>query len=802
MAIAFAAIGAGLTRFGNFVSNTANWTRIGWFNPITADPTGSAYRTFYVYGDPHYTGPYIWIGTGAGAGNKGTIQLEVNDGTNNFDSIVFTVPLDAWFPWALSYNATTKALKFYVGTQQSGITVDLGPIAFGAQEYVASDGASWPNIAVGVFGSWSFEMALNQIQQQWLSQTMLQSGTCTSFSSMIGPSGSQDASGHGRHWGVSGGTPCPDPFPTNNLWTGAIDLGTAPATATQRVDVGGMVMTVWYKWTAPITGMASVWAYGEVNVYKPNMAPYLSPNVVDNYMGIGTYVNSNGGLTPPIQMPTRAGETYLFGVSTPFQNMTIAAPANLTIKVSMFAAYTIVPRESIAINDDNTPQTRGDGTYDTAPLVLHSTTADYTPMRFVPSFTPGETGDCLNDGTSLVGNDDTNDPLALFRYDSQFLPLGSTAIASLASVLEDIRANRALGKFFVLYYDNGHPSLPHIARVSATGTIEWTSSALAVSSAVLCIATSPDGTIGYFCDLKTPAAVRRWDLVNDVALSDFVVEPNGGFGSDMLVLSDGSVIVYIASGSVLLQQIRRYSAAGVLLRTWSTTDLGVTSFSGSDSRMSQSIDDMTFWYRNAGTEGVFIKIDAVSGAVLKRIKTAVFEWGKSSAIYMTPADPPVMFGHSGSCTFWIVPTPVGPGGGGAPAPGTGVGPGAPPTGPLGGVLRNIRRLRQGPHINDAGRQLFGSIFRVDLQNALGAQINPLDTPPVPAPLAWHSQTEDGGLHWTPYESAPAGGTVDEDIDVEWRRLGVAADRCDRIVVEDPIPWRITNAYIDILPGSY
>jgi hypothetical protein len=448
--------------------------------------------------------------------------------------------------------------------------------------------------------------------------------------------------------------------PANTTSATAVDVGILPYTTTQQVDDAGIVYTVWYKYTATADGMLALWMYGAVDAYAPSVRVYLAPGTTTQYMAVGASPAAHT-LTEPVQFPIRSGETYLFKAS---YSGTVFSPSILTVHLETFTPTTIIPRESIAINDDAGTVPRGDGTFDTFPLALLSSTADYTSLRYIPSFPSGETGDCLNDGTSLVGNDNESDTPKLYVFDANVTQLAVTDISAVCFSLKDIRANRLTGKFFMLYQDVSGAHRYRISRVSALGAIEATTSAIGTAGhTILCIATSPDDTIAYYVDNTVTAAIRRWDLVNDVALSDLVVV-NANFSRNIVCLSDGSVVAVL---QIPVNEIRRYSAAGALLNSYTAASIGMDFLTGADSRLAQSVDSLTFWYRNlingdavTGVQsGKMVKVDADSGSVLLSVLGTAYSVGDSLSSPKSPSVLPTLFGYSESCTFWVLPVGIG-----------------------------------------------------------------------------------------------------------------------------------------------
>ena len=56
-------------------------------------------------------------------------------------------------------------------------------------------------------------------------------------------------------------------------------------------------------------------------------------------------------------------------------------------------------------------------------------------------------------------------------------------------------------------------------------------------------------------------------------------------------------------------------------------------------------------------------------------------------------------------------------------------------------------------------------------------------------------SNDGGKTWGAEQWRAAGKVGEYGARVKWERLGSARRRTYEIAVSDPIPWRVTNAYL-------
>lgn len=111
----------------------------------------------------------------------------------------------------------------------------------------------------------------------------------------------------------------------------------------------------------------------------------------------------------------------------------------------------------------------------------------------------------------------------------------------------------------------------------------------------------------------------------------------------------------------------------------------------------------------------------------------------------------------------------------------------------GGVA--IRRLRQGQHLCAEKRWQFYKSVTLEMETGVGD--NTTTSPQVM--LQW---SDDGGHTWSREQWRSAGGIGEYTTSVSWNRLGRSRDRIFRVVVSDPVPWRLINFYADVDGGTH
>ena len=107
--------------------------------------------------------------------------------------------------------------------------------------------------------------------------------------------------------------------------------------------------------------------------------------------------------------------------------------------------------------------------------------------------------------------------------------------------------------------------------------------------------------------------------------------------------------------------------------------------------------------------------------------------------------------------------------------------------------RAIRRLRRAPALMDENERVFYSKFSVDLQPATTTVISGQGEDPQ----IGMRFSDDGGQTWSSEQWRSAGRIGQYLIRVEWNRLGCGRRRVFEVFVTDPIPWRLTAAYMTL-----
>lgn len=110
--------------------------------------------------------------------------------------------------------------------------------------------------------------------------------------------------------------------------------------------------------------------------------------------------------------------------------------------------------------------------------------------------------------------------------------------------------------------------------------------------------------------------------------------------------------------------------------------------------------------------------------------------------------------------------------------------------------REIRRVRRAPGLTDENRELYYATLELDLETGLGLSSGQGSDPQV-----MMRSSNDGGQTFGSERDCSAGAMGNYNARVRWNRCGKARRRVFEISTTDPIPWRITAAYLTFAEGS-
>lgn len=539
--------------------------------------------------------------------------------------------------------------------------------------------------------------------------------------------------------------------PTNITAADAIVISSLPYSTTQDVsNGGGLPYTVWYTYTPTSSDeVLSLWQFGNIaGTYTPT-----SRVAYDSGGGPGTSIWHGITLYPqtPIMFPCEPGTQLWFRAAPTVTDNDPAA--ELTFELRSFA-QSIAPEGSLFINDESSQLFPS--------ALLSSSTGD--PIQYITPFPGGESMVQLLDGTLLLQDID-NTRFAVYTAEYVY-------VATIPTIYNNIHLTTNRTTFF--YAADSVSKV--VTRYTAMGVESggpWT-----VASSPSRIGVSRDDTILYYASGAAAGAVKRWDLVNNMALSDLVAGIASFIVKEIFVLDDGTVLVvrrHNVTGSN--QTLFRYSAAGAQITDYSALMADV---SGGDTHLAFANDDpdsFWLWIKTAGGFSKFTNVDTVAGTAISPTPFSQINYTNGSYNGAETATPSNFFGASESCTFVITRLS-----------------GSTPTD---FNIRELipRRQRRATHLSSDQFWVFYSQFQLDLQAGMG-----LTTGQGSEPLLMVRWSDDGGHAWSKIRYITAGRRGQYDHRAIVRRLSRARDRVFEVTVSDPIPWNLLAAYLDLEQG--
>ncbi len=419
--------------------------------------------------------------------------------------------------------------------------------------------------------------------------------------------------------------------PSNSSFATAIEIPSFPYDTTQNVADGGVNYTVYYKFTAPADGL--VFFFGVAATldggYTVRTNGYLGPAGSPTGLVFGED-------SRPIQMQVTSGLEYFLE----FEKRNDIPIAVLALSTEFLAQQAVLPGYFI-INDDT----------DGFPAVIVSPDTNDTALASFANIVAGEAGDAL-DNNVMAFSDEWND--GLVTYDEDFNVIATIDTSTLGTPF--IR-NMNGEKFYVAFDGTGAVRVRDLLDTGAFGAVDFL---LDGNTHIRGVSANNDETILYFGNATLGTAVKRWDIVNDVALSNFVAGVGNEYIVDILVLADDTIVVLSnrLAGDNFTNYIRRYNAGGTLLTTFEYISQNPAN---TFPRLSHNHDRTNFWLMaheedtgavaNYGS-GItkFIQYDLTTGLQTTLIRQAQYEAG--AYIGGISEDPP-LFGVSFSCPFIV-----------------------------------------------------------------------------------------------------------------------------------------------------
>jgi len=403
----------------------------------------------------------------------------------------------------------------------------------------------------------------------------------------------------------------------------AIDIGsTLPYNSTQETNF----FPLWLKYTGQAGDtVIGAWILGNLSTFQPTTIIFGPDSTVTSFIVTGV-------ANVPTQFPVNGGEVWYINLVPPFSASTSVA----TISVLRHTT-SIISSEVIFVPDD----TEG------FPLALLSI-ADATAAKFVKDFPAGESAFNLVDGNGNILTEDISiNGVKLYSANLELIR-SIPSIKTTPGTELRITSN----KVDIFYVGDPKAVASRILIYDGNGIL--TDTQTLPDAGIQDIAVNSTETILYIIGQggSTNTPVKRWDLVNEVMLTDLVAGVGANYAATaMLCLDDDTVLVSYRRNSPEDNIIKHYSAAGATLNTY-TLATGVDFHF--PTKLAHALDNPTsFWTWIHLTTGFsnFINIKVSDGSVLTTLSAVQYEAGQYNGVAtLTPA----RYGHSASCPFLIL----------------------------------------------------------------------------------------------------------------------------------------------------
>lgn len=351
------------------------------------------------------------------------------------------------------------------------------------------------------------------------------------------------------------------PVPPNTTFATAkvIDPSALPYTDAQQVDNAGTTYQVYYEITPNFDGLIGVWGSGDLSVYIPSFTVWMadqatvwlhldSPNPIQHFQTAGR----------PITVPVVNGQKIYLN----FWVIGNPSPANFTLSV-------LKHQDNLGLAGDFITNREVD-TDDELPLTLLAGDSDYLVRKYFNVATPvngrgtaglphGQDGAVLSNGNFLLMEEGNANP-GFKVFDKDFNVLNT--VTRTQNLYNAAARNDSLQTF---YSSDGNIVTEYSSTGVATGK-SWNLSPNNVSW----MAVNLNSSILYFTNGTGAVAIKRWDLVNNIAMSDLAPSIASTELNDILYLEDDTILAaYLHTGTAPQDVlVKRYDTSGTVLNTY------------------------------------------------------------------------------------------------------------------------------------------------------------------------------------------------------------------------------------------
>jgi hypothetical protein len=214
----------------------------------------------------------------------------------------------------------------------------------------------------------------------------------------------------------------------------------------------------------------------------------------------------------------------------------------------------------ILITQDDEAETR-------PAVVITIATSDVAEVSTI--VLPSENAVVADDGSFILSDKTVAGTNALTIYDASFTVV---AVVTGATISQGSGGQGNVpvaydGTYFYCAQDQS--GTVHVSRISLVGTIvdSWTFALPVGWLRVNAIAVSRDSATLFYSGFVAGDPIKRWDLVNDMAMADFFTPPVGEYIVDLYVMRDDTLLFGVTDYSSDTNVVR-YDMAGALVMTY------------------------------------------------------------------------------------------------------------------------------------------------------------------------------------------------------------------------------------------
>lgn len=454
-----------------------------------------------------------------------------------------------------------------------------------------------------------------------------------------------DDSGNGNDWTAVGANSFVGTPPIYSTRFSAYDLGIATTAGVSVVlnpessnhDRRYEIWARFYAAPAVIVSGAFGWSSSaqynpRIQVYNQSLTPIIDPV-------------SDFPRRVPVEFPTIAGEVYYLR----FQPASATAGlGSSTLELNVLGhAESVAPLSSFFINDTGAPDL----------TAILSSITNYLVHEFLLHVVHGEGGDTTETGISLLEDASTGE---LVLYSSDWTEL----IRYTKTIAVDLRIRTNWSTQKIWYALDTNPVV--IGSIDPVSQVDGDPFTLTGITTANGIAVDPTESVAYITGTGTGDAIKRWDLVNDVIMSDFVAGITGYIAYDIIPLPDNTVLVlYYKPTATKDLMVKRFNEVGVVANTYTFgSDFIITknSIDFGPPRITWGVNvGSSFWIMIHPDDPNFPKIifretDISTGSQIGTdvlgafYNSGIYGFGKASP---QQANPFARFGPNSSCPFFL-----------------------------------------------------------------------------------------------------------------------------------------------------